>query len=173
MLIVPPGAPKKPQIKKITEFTHAEIEEAIEKMRKVTRAYWNVASKKWGRAMLPQFRHKGFPELVFDTTPKMGTGKKITAGTASYINNSSRDRIKYNMELALSSQHNFLETINDTVPHEVAHLWGLYVSGSMDHNTPWKNVMRSLGKEKATAKFVQVNGQMMDPRLVRRHIRGD
>lgn len=77
------------------------------------------------------------PAVTFDL---VGT----VAGQAHYTSNFSGWKIRFNMDLLLENSSNM---INDTVPHEVAHLitFALYGVGVKAHGPEWQRITKELG----------------------------
>lgn len=132
----------------------ADVHKIMEQTEKLTRAYWNVGVKKWGRTFKFHLRHKQMPTIDFSLRGR-------TAGQAQTLPYSDSDIIRYNVPLLVQNKDYFFR---HTVPHEVAHLIAYYASGVMDHSTPWLNVMRSFGIEMAAKKYGVDKGRMVDPR---------
>lgn len=99
-----------------------------------TVAEFNV-QKQWARATV------FYPSLKKYACPKTEISRrmKTTAGYAFYL---PVNIVRFSAELMHEHTQNF---IDDTIPHEVAHIVANNVFGAKGHGAAWKRVMLALG----------------------------
>lgn len=77
-------------------------------------------------------------EIELDTTLRGGTAGQAVISKESY-------KLRVNLELARRNLHDFLE---QTVPHELAHILDYAIHGSISHHGyNWKMIMINMGLE--------------------------
>lgn len=97
-------------------------------------AEFNV-HKQWARALV------FYPSLKKYECPKTEISKRLKT-TAGYAFYRPTNIVRFSAELMHEHTQNF---IDDTIPHEVAHIVANNVFGSKGHDAAWKRVMLALG----------------------------
>lgn len=89
---------------------------------------------------------RGYPHAtdILDNIPVVFFAKGGNAGVAKC--RETFNGAMYNIEFNVSYIHaNFDEMVNNTLPHEIAHVMGHIATGKMDHGPVWKRMCRAIG----------------------------
>lgn len=98
-----------------------------------------------------------FPYLK-DVNVKFEDVSGNKAGIAKYNKRKDVFTVGINLSMMVTSERNFVEIIEDTIPHEIAHISAYLKTGFMDHGIVWERMAIQLGSKGCVHHYNTVEG---------------